>query len=108
MEDNNCRMYEGIYPNAEDLVVVQVKNVAEMGAYVSLLEYNGIEGQQWRTTGGEWRRRQLLPRSVGSASRPALPRADRWSWDQGDRRLTRRPSGCDYCCHSRVVVVAQE
>lgn len=37
-------MYEGKYPNAEDLVVVQVKNVAEMGAYVSLLEYNGIEG----------------------------------------------------------------
>jgi translation initiation factor 2 subunit 1 len=44
MENNNCRMYENIYPNAEDLVIVQVKNVAEMGAYVSLLEYNGIEG----------------------------------------------------------------
>jgi translation initiation factor 2 subunit 1 len=44
MENNQCRMYEGIYPNAEDLVIVQVKNVAEMGAYVSLLEYNGIEG----------------------------------------------------------------
>jgi len=41
---NNCRMYEAVYPNAEDLVVVQVKNVAEMGAYVSLLEYNNIEG----------------------------------------------------------------
>ena len=45
MENNNCRFYEAKYPNAEDLVVVQVKNVAEMGAYVSLLEYNGIEGQ---------------------------------------------------------------
>jgi translation initiation factor 2 subunit 1 len=44
MENNNCRMYESKYPNAEDLVIVQVKNVAEMGAYVSLLEYNGIEG----------------------------------------------------------------
>jgi hypothetical protein len=44
MENNNCRMYEAKYPNAEDLVVVLVKNVAEMGAYVSLLEYNGIEG----------------------------------------------------------------
>lgn len=44
MENNNCRMYESVYPNAEDLVVVQVKNVAEMGAYVTLLEYNGIEG----------------------------------------------------------------
>lgn len=44
MENNNCRMYENVYPNADDLVVVQVKNVAEMGAYVTLLEYNGIEG----------------------------------------------------------------
>jgi translation initiation factor 2 subunit 1 len=44
MENNNCRMYESPYPQAEDLVIVQVKNVAEMGAYVSLLEYNGIEG----------------------------------------------------------------
>jgi len=37
-------MYENMYPDAEDLVVVQVKNVAEMGAYVSLLEYDNIEG----------------------------------------------------------------
>lgn len=44
MENNNCRMYENKYPNAEDLVIVQVKNVTEMGAYVSLLEYNNIEG----------------------------------------------------------------
>jgi len=41
---NHCRMYEQKYPEADDLVLVQVKNVAEMGAYVSLLEYNGIEG----------------------------------------------------------------
>jgi translation initiation factor 2 alpha subunit (eIF-2alpha) len=27
-----------------DLVVAKVKSVAEMGAYVSLLEYNNIEG----------------------------------------------------------------
>lgn len=44
MENNNCRMYENMYPDAEDLVIVQVQRVAEMGAYVSLLEYNGIEG----------------------------------------------------------------
>lgn len=37
-------MYENQYPDAEDLVIVQVKNVAEMGAYVTLLEYNNIEG----------------------------------------------------------------
>lgn len=41
---SNCRMYESKYPEADDLVIVQVKNVAEMGAYVSLLEYGGIEG----------------------------------------------------------------
>jgi len=37
-------MYESPYPAQDDLVIVQVKNVAEMGAYVSLLEYNNIEG----------------------------------------------------------------
>jgi len=37
-------MYETQFPKAEDLVIVQVKNVAEMGAYVALLEYNNIEG----------------------------------------------------------------
>jgi translation initiation factor 2 alpha subunit (eIF-2alpha) len=37
-------MYENKYPEADDLAVVQVKLVAEMGAYVSLLEYNNIEG----------------------------------------------------------------
>jgi len=41
---NNCRMYEAKYPAVDDLVLVQVKNVAEMGAYVSLLEYDNIEG----------------------------------------------------------------
>ena len=28
----------------DDVVMVQVKSIAEMGAYVSLLEYGGIEG----------------------------------------------------------------
>jgi len=42
--NNSCRMYEQKYPEADDLVLVQVKNVTEMGAYVSLLEYNNIEG----------------------------------------------------------------
>jgi translation initiation factor 2 subunit 1 len=37
-------MYENPYPEVDDYVLVQVKSVAEMGAYVELLEYNNIEG----------------------------------------------------------------
>eukprot|EP00164_Ancoracysta_twista_P007592 GFYU01010804.1.p1 GENE.GFYU01010804.1~~GFYU01010804.1.p1 ORF type:complete len:316 (-),score=125.05 GFYU01010804.1:719-1666(-) len=44
MEDNDCRMYEQQYPEVDDLVMVQVRSIAEMGAYVSLLEYNNVEG----------------------------------------------------------------
>lgn len=44
MSFNDCRFYEAPYPEVDDLVMVQVKRVAEMGAYVSLLEYNNIEG----------------------------------------------------------------
>jgi len=43
-KDNSCRMYEKKYPDVDELVVVNVKSIAEMGAYVSLLEYNNIEG----------------------------------------------------------------
>lgn len=39
-----CRMYENPYPEVNDLVMVTVKRIAEMGAYVSLMEYNNIEG----------------------------------------------------------------
>merc|ERR1712118_539791 len=41
---SNCRMYEPKFPEIDDVVMVQVKSIASMGAYVSLLEYNGIEG----------------------------------------------------------------
>ena len=44
MPNIECRMYEAKYPEADDVVMVQVKNIADMGAYVSLLEYNNIEG----------------------------------------------------------------
>lgn len=37
-------MYEAKFPEVDDVVMVQVKAIAEMGAYVSLLEYSGIEG----------------------------------------------------------------
>jgi len=37
-------MYEQQFPEVEDVVIVQVRSIADMGAYVSLLEYNNIEG----------------------------------------------------------------
>eukprot|EP00965_Chrysotila_dentata_P042142 1397951-Pleurochrysis_carterae.AAC.9 len=40
----NFRMYENQFPEIDEVVVVQVRSIAEMGAYVSLLEYNNIEG----------------------------------------------------------------
>merc|ERR1711991_1025135 len=42
--NNSCRMYEEEYPEVDQLVMVLVRSVTEMGAYVSLLEYNNIEG----------------------------------------------------------------
>jgi translation initiation factor 2 subunit 1 len=44
MTVTDCRMYEVRYPEVDDVVMVSVKNIAEMGAYVALLEYNNIEG----------------------------------------------------------------
>lgn len=40
----NCRFYENRYPEIESVVMVNVRNIADMGAYVSLLEYDNIEG----------------------------------------------------------------
>ena len=37
-------MYEAKFPEVDEVVMVQVKSIAEMGAYVQLLEYNNIEG----------------------------------------------------------------
>jgi len=39
-----CRFFENEFPDVESLVMVNVRNIQEMGAYVSLLEYNNIEG----------------------------------------------------------------
>ncbi|KAK9461638.1 eukaryotic translation initiation factor 2 alpha subunit-domain-containing protein [Lipomyces oligophaga] len=44
MSLTNCRYYENKYPEVDDLVVVNVRQIAEMGAYVKLLEYDNIEG----------------------------------------------------------------
>jgi len=40
----DSRFYENRYPEIESVVMVNVRNIADMGAYVSLLEYNNIEG----------------------------------------------------------------
>ena len=40
----SCRFYGNKFPEVEDVVMVNVRSIAEMGAYVHLLEYNNIEG----------------------------------------------------------------
>ncbi|EDV23203.1 Eukaryotic translation initiation factor 2 subunit 1 [Trichoplax sp. H2] len=40
----SCRYYSNKFPEVEDVVMVNVRSIAEMGAYVNLLEYNNIEG----------------------------------------------------------------
>ncbi|EXJ78393.1 translation initiation factor 2 subunit 1 [Capronia coronata CBS 617.96] len=40
----NCRFYEEKYPEVDSFVMVNVKQIAEMGAYVKLLEYDNIDG----------------------------------------------------------------
>ncbi|XP_025016778.1 eukaryotic translation initiation factor 2 subunit 1 [Tetranychus urticae] len=44
MPNLNCRFYKQKFPEVEDVAMVMVRRVAEMGAYVDLLEYNNIEG----------------------------------------------------------------
>lgn len=39
-----CRFYENEFPEIEDVVIVEVMQIADMGAYVQLLEYNNTEG----------------------------------------------------------------
>ncbi|ORY26327.1 putative eukaryotic translation initiation factor 2 alpha subunit [Naematelia encephala] len=38
------RFYENKYPEVDSLVMVQVQSIQDMGAYVTLLEYDNIEG----------------------------------------------------------------
>ncbi|XP_072965106.1 eukaryotic translation initiation factor 2 subunit alpha homolog [Typha angustifolia] len=44
MANLDCRMYESKYPEVDTAVMIQVKNIADTAAYVSLLEYGHIEG----------------------------------------------------------------
>ncbi|KAL9244732.1 hypothetical protein vseg_018471 [Gypsophila vaccaria] len=40
----DCRMYEAKYPVVDTAVMVHVDHITDTGVYVSLLEYNNIEG----------------------------------------------------------------
>ncbi len=39
-----CRFFENEYPEVDECVTVRVESIAEMGAYVRLLEYGDKEG----------------------------------------------------------------
>jgi len=39
-----CRYYENQFPEPEEVVIVNVTQIGEMGAYVTLLEYDDIQG----------------------------------------------------------------
>lgn len=39
-----CRFHKQKFPEIDDIVMVSVRSIADMGAYVHLLEYNNIEG----------------------------------------------------------------
>lgn len=41
----SCRFYKEKFPEVDDVVMVNVRSIGEMGAYVHLLEYNNIEGE---------------------------------------------------------------
>ncbi|KAI1729713.1 s1 RNA binding domain-containing protein [Ditylenchus destructor] len=40
----SCRFYSNEFPDIEDTVMVKVHKIGEMGAYVTLSEYNNKEG----------------------------------------------------------------
>eukprot|EP01041_Mallomonas_annulata_P004706 gene4706-9326_t len=45
-DDDNlqCRFYENQYPDCEEVVMANVIEIGEMGAYVTLVEYDNIQG----------------------------------------------------------------
>jgi translation initiation factor 2 subunit 1 len=42
----SCRFYKHKFPETDEVVMVNVRQIAEMGSYVNLLEYNKIEGKK--------------------------------------------------------------
>lgn len=39
-----CRMYEPTLPEQDTCVMVNIRQITDVGTYVTLLEYNNIEG----------------------------------------------------------------
>ena len=40
-----CRMYENTLPEQDTCVMVNIRQITDVGTYVQLLEYNNIEGK---------------------------------------------------------------
>ncbi|ETW62268.1 hypothetical protein PFMC_01840 [Plasmodium falciparum CAMP/Malaysia] len=43
----DCRFYKKKFPEVDDLIMVKVNRIEDMGAYVSILEYNDMEGNKF-------------------------------------------------------------
>ncbi|KAJ3303605.1 hypothetical protein HDV03_003682 [Kappamyces sp. JEL0829] len=43
-EQLRCRMYENLYPEQDTCVMVNIRQITDVGTYVTLLEYDNIEG----------------------------------------------------------------
>ena len=91
MAAQETRMYEAKFPEVDDVVMVQVKSIAEMGAYVSLLEYAGVEGMILLSELSRRRIRSITKLiKVGYHITPCQLRAhaqDLVNWQEGCRRL---------------------
>lgn len=40
----NCRYYQHKFPNVNDIIVVEVTSVEDLATYVTILEYDNIQG----------------------------------------------------------------
>lgn len=82
------RFYEDDFPEVDDIVVVQVKRIVDMGAYVSLLEYDGKEGMMLLSELSKRRIRSVAKLlKVGRVEICMVLRADR---DKGYVDLSKR------------------
>ncbi|KAJ2014421.1 Eukaryotic translation initiation factor 2 subunit 1, partial [Coemansia sp. S610] len=41
---SSCRFYEAEFPEPDDVVMVKIASINDLGAYVLLEEYNNIQG----------------------------------------------------------------